>query len=85
MYILVWIIVGLAVGWLTGKLLAEGEFKPTMDIVTGIVGAIGGGFIMRLISSPAHGGLGYTSLAATLGAALLTGINASTNFGKRSA
>ena len=85
MYILVWIIVGLAVGWLTGKLLTEGEFKPTMDVVTGLVGAIGGGFIMRLISSPAHGGLGYTSLAAMLGAALRTGINASINVGKRSA
>ena len=85
MYILAWIIVGLAVGWLTGKLLADGEFTPTVDIVMGIVGAIGGGFVMRLVSSPAHTGLGYTSLAAILGAALVTGINSSISAGKRSA
>jgi uncharacterized membrane protein YeaQ/YmgE (transglycosylase-associated protein family) len=85
MYILAWIIVGLTVGWLTGKLLADGEFRPTVDIVMGVAGAIGGGFVMRLVSSPVHSGLGYTSLAATLGAALFAGINSSFGAGKRSA
>ena len=35
---------------------------------------IAGGLIMRAASSPAHAGLLYTSMAATLGAAVLTGL-----------
>jgi uncharacterized membrane protein YeaQ/YmgE (transglycosylase-associated protein family) len=73
MYSLSWIIVGLMAGWLTGKLFEEG---PIVAIITGIVGAIGVGFVMRFAGSPDHRGLIYTILAALLGAQILTAINA---------
>jgi uncharacterized membrane protein YeaQ/YmgE (transglycosylase-associated protein family) len=76
MYLLSWIAIGLITGWLTGKLLQEGGYGPIVDSLMGGAGALGGGFIMRLASSPAHGGLAYTSLTAFLGAGILTGIHA---------
>jgi uncharacterized membrane protein YeaQ/YmgE (transglycosylase-associated protein family) len=76
MYILSWIAIGFVAGWLTGKLVVGNGYGPIVDIVMGIAGAIGGGFIMRLAGSPAHGGLGYTSLAALMGAAILTATSA---------
>ncbi len=83
MYILSWIAIGVVAGWLTGKLLIGNGYGPILDIVMGIAGAVGGGFIMRLASSPAHGGLAYTSLAALMGAAILTAATAYANGRKR--
>jgi uncharacterized membrane protein YeaQ/YmgE (transglycosylase-associated protein family) len=83
MYILSWIVIGLVTGWLTGKLVVGNGYGPIVDIAMGIAGAIAGGFIMRLASSPAHGGLAYTSLAALLGAAILTATTAYSNGRKR--
>jgi uncharacterized membrane protein YeaQ/YmgE (transglycosylase-associated protein family) len=83
MSILSWIVIGLVAGWLTGRLVVGNGYGPIVDIVMGIAGAIGGGFIMRLVSSPAHGGLAYTSLAALLGAAILTATTAYANGRRR--
>jgi uncharacterized membrane protein YeaQ/YmgE (transglycosylase-associated protein family) len=83
MYFLSWIIVGLIMGWLIGKLVGEGGYGPIVNIVMGIAGAVAGGFIARLASSPARVGLAYTVLAAILGAAILTGINAHASTRKR--
>ena len=83
MYILPWIVIGLVAGWLTGRLVVGNGYGPIVDIVLGIAGAVGGGFIMRLVSSPAHGGLAYTSLAALLGAAILTATTAYANGRRR--
>ena len=76
MYFLSWIILGLITGWLTGRIVREGGYGPSVNIVMGVAGAVGGGSIMRLASSPVHGGVAYTSVAAILGAAILTAINA---------
>lgn len=73
MYFL-WIIIGLVIGRLTGQLLGGGGYGPIVDIVMGIAGAVAGGFIVLLASSPAHAGVLYTGLAAILGAAILTGM-----------
>ena len=83
MYFLSWIIIGLITGWLTGKLLTGGGYGPIVDILMGIAGAIGGGSLMRLASSPEHSGLVYTSIAAILGAALVAGIRACFSARKR--
>ena len=83
MYILSWIVIGVVAGWLTGKLIVGNGYGPILDVVMGIAGAIGGGFIMRLASSPAHGGLAYTSLAALMGAAILTATTAYANGRRR--
>jgi uncharacterized membrane protein YeaQ/YmgE (transglycosylase-associated protein family) len=47
MYFLSWIIIGLVAGWSTGKILKGNGYGPLMDIVIGIGGAVGGGFLMR--------------------------------------
>ena len=83
MYFLSWIIVGLITGWLTGKLVREGGYGPILNIVMGIAGAVAGGFVARLASPPNRGGLIFTSLAAMLGAAVVTGINAYASGRKR--
>jgi uncharacterized membrane protein YeaQ/YmgE (transglycosylase-associated protein family) len=76
MYFLSWVIVGLITGWLTGKLVKEGGYGPIVNIVMGVAGAVAAGFIARVASAPNHGGLVYSSSAAILGAAIVTGINA---------
>jgi len=78
-----WVIIGLVTGWLTGNLLTGSLSGPTIDIVMGIAGALGGGLIMAFASSPAHGGLAYTGLGAALGASILTAITAYASGRKR--
>jgi uncharacterized membrane protein YeaQ/YmgE (transglycosylase-associated protein family) len=83
MYLLSWVIVGLITGWLTGKLVRDGGYGPVLNIVMGVAGAVAGGFVARLASSPNYRGLVYTSLAAILGAVIVTGINAYASGRKR--
>ena len=58
-------------------------YGPIMDIVMGITGAVVGGFLMRVASSAAYAGLLYTSMAAIVGAVLLTGLTGFVNGRKR--
>jgi uncharacterized membrane protein YeaQ/YmgE (transglycosylase-associated protein family) len=83
MYFLSWVIVGLVTGWLVGKLVREGGYGPIVNIVMGVAGAVAGGFVARLASSPNYRGLAYSSLAALLGAVIVTGINAYSSARKR--
>lgn len=83
MYLLSWIIVGLIIGWSTGRFLTAGGYGPIVDIVMGITGAVAGGFVMRVASSSEHAGLLYTSMAAIVGAVLLTGLTGFVNNKKR--
>ena len=83
MAFLSWVVVGLIIGRLTGKFLGAGGYGPIVDIALGIAGAITGGLIMSVASSPAHAGLVYTGMAAILGAAFLTGLTGFVNGGRR--
>ncbi len=74
MGIIWWIIVGLIAGWLTGKIMGGGGKGALTDIIIGLVGALIGGFVMRLLGFSDAGGMIYTILVATLGAVLLTWI-----------
>ncbi len=47
MFIVLWIIVGFLAGLLTGKLMKGNTFGSVRDTLTGIAGAMIGGFIMR--------------------------------------
>jgi len=76
MHFLSWAVIGIIIGSLTGKLVKEGGYGPTVNMAMGIGGALAGGSIMHLASSPAYGGTVYTTAAAILGAVLGTGINA---------
>lgn len=65
------ILIGLAAGWLAGKLVKGSDFGVVGDIVVGMIGALIGGFIFRSSGVSAEGGLLGSLLVATLGAVIL--------------
>ena len=69
-----WLIVGLIAGWLTGKIMGGPGKGALMDIIIGLIGALVGGFLMRLLGFRGEGGMLYTILVAVLGAVVLTWI-----------
>jgi uncharacterized membrane protein YeaQ/YmgE (transglycosylase-associated protein family) len=70
--IIIWILIGLIAGYITGKLMRGRGFGPIMDIVVGIVGALIGGFLMVHLGYAGSGGFLYTVFVAVIGAVLLT-------------
>ena len=72
MYLLSWIIVGLAAGWSAGKILKGNTYGPFMDIAMGVGGAVAAGFIMRSAGFSGYRGMVITTLVAMIGAVLLT-------------
>jgi uncharacterized membrane protein YeaQ/YmgE (transglycosylase-associated protein family) len=72
MYLLSWIFVGLATGWLAGKALKGDAYGPLMDVAMGIGGAVAAGFIMRSAGFGGYQGTILTTLVAMIGAVLLT-------------
>jgi uncharacterized membrane protein YeaQ/YmgE (transglycosylase-associated protein family) len=75
MYFLYIMVVGLIAGWAAGKIMKGSGYGVLMDIVLGIVGAILGGWIIRLLGFEATGGLITSILVATLGAVVLVAIS----------
>jgi uncharacterized membrane protein YeaQ/YmgE (transglycosylase-associated protein family) len=65
-----WIVIGLIAGWLAGKIMKGSGYGTLGDMLLGMVGAIVGGWIMRLLGF-LGGGLIYSIVVATLGAVLL--------------
>jgi uncharacterized membrane protein YeaQ/YmgE (transglycosylase-associated protein family) len=72
MYLPSWIFVGLAVGWLAGKMLKGEAYGPLLDIAMGIGGAVAAGFLMRSAGFSGFRRIAITTLAAMVGAVLLT-------------
>jgi uncharacterized membrane protein YeaQ/YmgE (transglycosylase-associated protein family) len=72
MQFLLWNLVGLFAGWMTGKNMRGYGYGPLIDIMMGIAGGVAGGFIMRSAGFPGHASIFSTTLAAILGAILLT-------------
>jgi uncharacterized membrane protein YeaQ/YmgE (transglycosylase-associated protein family) len=65
---LVWfILIGLVAGWLAGLLMKGGGFGILGDIVVGVIGALLGGFLFRLLGL-SFGGLLGSLVVATIGA-----------------
>ena len=71
MFLLYIILVGLIAGWAAGKIMKGSGYGPLMDIVLGIVGAIVGGWIMRVLGFYTTGGLIPSILVAILGAVVI--------------
>ena len=69
-----WLIVGLVAGWLTGKIMGTPGKGALTDIIIGLLGALAGGFLMRLLGFRGEGGFIYTVIVAVLGAVILTWI-----------
>jgi len=67
-----WMMIGLVVGWLGGKILKGDGYGPFMDIAMGIGGAVTGGLLMRSAGIGGYTGIIMTTLVAMIGAVLLT-------------
>jgi uncharacterized membrane protein YeaQ/YmgE (transglycosylase-associated protein family) len=74
MGIILWIVVGLIAGWLTGKIMKGSGYGFFVDILLGIAGALVGGFIARQFRLDVHGGFIYSTLIALGGAIILVAI-----------
>lgn len=72
MGIIWWLIVGLFAGWITGKIMGGPGKGALMDIIVGLIGALAGGFLMRLLGFSSEGGMIYTIFVAVIGAVILT-------------
>jgi uncharacterized membrane protein YeaQ/YmgE (transglycosylase-associated protein family) len=70
MEIIWFILIGLAAGWLAGQFMRGGGFGVVGDIVLGVLGAVVGGFLFRLLGLSA-GGLIGSLVVATVGAIVL--------------
>ena len=70
--IIYWLVIGLIAGVITGKLMGFPNRDLLTSIITGIVGAIAGGFVMSLLGFSFTGGLIYNVIVAVFGAVLLT-------------
>jgi uncharacterized membrane protein YeaQ/YmgE (transglycosylase-associated protein family) len=74
MYFLYIILVGLIAGWAAGKIMKGSGYGVLMDIVLGVLGAVVGSWILRLLGFYTSGGLIANILVAILGAVVLVGI-----------
>ena len=68
--IILWIIVGLIAGWLTGMVMKGGGYGLVGDLIVGLIGALIGGFIVGLV---VHGSVGFIGsiIVAFIGAVIL--------------
>lgn len=71
--ILVFMLVGLIAGWLADLVVPGIGFGLIGDMIVGMVGALIGGFLFGLIGV-GGGGLGWSILAAFVGAVILLAI-----------
>jgi uncharacterized membrane protein YeaQ/YmgE (transglycosylase-associated protein family) len=76
MGIILWIIFGGLVGWLSSLIMkTDKEQGLILNIVVGIIGALVGGFLMSALgSSPVTGFNLYSMLVALLGAVIFTAV-----------
>ena len=56
MQFLLWILAGAGAGWLTGRILKPYGYGPLMDILSGMTGAVTGGFIVSAVGQPGQFG-----------------------------
>ena len=70
MNLLWFLLIGLAAGWLAGKIWKGSGFGVVGDLVVGVVGAFLGGWIFSLLGI-AWGGLLGELIVATIGALIL--------------
>jgi uncharacterized membrane protein YeaQ/YmgE (transglycosylase-associated protein family) len=71
MHLLWFILIGVAAGWLAGKIMKGKGFGFFGDLVVGIIGALLGGFLFRLLGIYPDGGLIASLIVATVGALVL--------------
>ena len=65
-----WMFIGLIAGWLSGRITRGGGFGIMADVCLGLIGAVIGGWLFRLLGINYFGLIGSLA-AATVGAVLL--------------
>lgn len=74
MGIIIWIVFGALVGWVSSMIMGGGG-GLVWDIVVGIIGAVIGGFVMSFLGQGGVNGFTlYSFLVALLGACILIAI-----------
>jgi uncharacterized membrane protein YeaQ/YmgE (transglycosylase-associated protein family) len=68
--LLLFLLIGLAAGWLAGQILRGHDFGLVGNLVVGVIGALLGGFLFQAVGIAAYGLLG-SLLCATVGAIVL--------------
>ena len=64
------LLIGLAAGWLAGKVMKGQNFSLFGTLLVGVIGAVLGGFLFRIVGFAAIGLLGRL-ISATVGAVVL--------------
>lgn len=77
MLLILWVVAGLATGYVTGRVMSSEGRDWVMDLIMGVAGAVGGGFLLSATHILVRGAMIYTILAAIAGAALLAGVSRS--------
>ncbi len=62
MDLVLFLLIGLAAGWLAGQLVKRRGSGWVEDMIVGVIGALIGGFVFRLLGVSANGLLGITGL-----------------------
>lgn len=70
LHLIYFLLIGLAAGWLAGKIMRGRSFDLLTSLGVGIVGAVLGGFLFNLVGLVAFGLLGNL-VSATVGAVVL--------------
>jgi uncharacterized membrane protein YeaQ/YmgE (transglycosylase-associated protein family) len=70
MQFLWFILIGIAAGWLAGRIMKGGGYGLIGDLIVGVIGAVLGGFLFGLLGISA-GGLVGSLVTATVGAVVL--------------
>lgn len=70
MYLILRIVIGIAAGWLAGKIMRGRGFGVLIDLLVGILGSVIGGFIFGLLGLYAGSIIGQL-VVATAGAIFL--------------
>ena len=72
MSILAWIVLGLIAGFIASKIVNRAGGSLVLDLVLGIVGAVGGGFLFNQFGHSGVSGLNlYSLLVAVIGAVIV--------------
>ena len=70
MNIILFLLIGMAAGWLAGQVLKGRGFGLVENLIIGVIGALIGGFVFGALGVNAGGLLGQL-IAATVGAIIL--------------
>ena len=68
--LVMFLVIGVAAGWLAGKIMKGGGFGLLGDLIVGVVGSVIGGWVFGLLGLAAYGILG-SLIMSVIGAMLL--------------